>query len=71
MNLGALRPNGSSSQVDEDEARVDAIRKTDGTPRLEQQGVTAIDSLEPVSSRATMGECGEDKEARHEAEGAG
>jgi hypothetical protein len=71
MNLGALGPNGSSGQVDEDEARVDAIRKTDGTPRLEQQGVTAIDSLEPVSSRATMGEGGEDKEARHEAEGAG
>ena len=70
IDLGALRANSLGRQIDEDEAGIETVGKTDRAPRIELQGIAPIDPLRPISRRPAVGKGREDQDARHEAEGA-
>jgi len=71
IDLGALPANSSGGQIDEDEAGIGPIGKTERATRLEPQGIAPIDSLESMCRRSPMGQGREDQDAGHEAEGTG
>jgi len=68
LDLGALGADRFGGQVSEEKAGIGAIRETDASERGKPKGVPTVDPLESGALRPTMGERGEDENARHEAE---
>jgi hypothetical protein len=71
MNLGTLGTNRFGGQVSEEKAGIGTVRQSDASRCAHAKAMTTIDPLESVALRPAMGECGEDQDARHEAERAG
>jgi len=70
-DLGTLGPDRLSGQVDEEQPRIGTVGKANVSGCAQAKGMPAVDPLESVALRPAMGECGEDQDARHEAERAG
>jgi hypothetical protein len=71
MNLGVLGSDGFGGQISEEQPGIGAVGQSDASRCAHAKAMTTVDPLESVALRPAMGECGEDQDARHEAQSPG